>query len=86
MDLSLVSIKMSGTLMSHTGSVSGRARLENTAGGSGLNGSLVGGLALASSISGTASGSRADGCSNARLSTRWDGLGGGHGYESQESE
>ena len=47
-----------------------------------MDGSLVGGCALASSISGTASGGGADGSSNARLSAGWDRLGGGHGYES----
>lgn len=62
--------------------------MQNAAGSSGLDGSLVGRLALASKISLTASGGRADGSSDTRLSAGWDGsgLGGGHGCDSQEGE
>lgn len=69
-----------------TGSVSGCALCQNATGSSGLDGSLVGTCALASKITGTASGVLGDGISNARLSAAWDGLGSGHSCESQEGQ
>jgi hypothetical protein len=74
-----------------TGSVSSAAFAQNAAGSSALDRGLVGGCALAGQIGGTAGCGRADGRSNARLSTCWDrGLlssgHGGDGSEGQEGE